>query len=261
MTAVHTPLPSRRATGRRKRSFWSYLQVFVGELLITVGLLIGGYVVWQVWWTSMMVSPGVSASILAFEVEYPAGEGEPTHHTTPPPIVAPPAYGEVFGILHVPRWNFQKTPIAQGVDMEILNLGYAGHYEDTQLPGEVGNFAIAGHRRTYGEVFTDIMDLQPGDPLVVETDRAFIVFKMTGHEIVLPHESEVILPVPNHPEKIPEKRLMTLTTCHPDWGISHRYIVYSEFEYWTDKAEGTPSVIVKETPKPTPKITFKEADT
>ena len=28
-----------------------------------------------------------------------------------------------------------------------------GHYPDTALPGQVGNFAVAGHRATYGEPF------------------------------------------------------------------------------------------------------------
>lgn len=242
---TEVPLPSRRGKPKRKRTFWSYVQLVVGEILITAGLLIGGYVVWQVWWTSLMVNAEASASIAAFQLEFPAGMSEPTKRTDAPPIVPQPEYGEVFGVLHVPRWDYQQTPIAQGEDLEVLNLGYAGHYVDTQLPGEIGNFALAGHRRTYGEVFTNITELQPGDPLVVETSSTFLVYEVTGYEIVLPHQSEVILPVPHHPEKVPEQRLMTLTTCDPDWGISHRYIVYSEFVYWTDKAEGTPSVVIK----------------
>ncbi len=42
-----------------------------------------------------------------------------------------------------------------------------GHYSGTARPGDTGNFAAAGHRRTYGDPFKDFPELSPGDAVVV----------------------------------------------------------------------------------------------
>ena len=64
-----------------------------------------------------------------------------------------PSNGEPFAILRIPRLgdNFQ-VPIVEGVSLADLAEG-VGHYPDTALPGEVGNFSVAGHRATNGEPF------------------------------------------------------------------------------------------------------------
>lgn len=250
---VPTAAPAAPATrsarhqdrGGRRRGFFSGLVGVVGELLITAGLFLGLFVVWQLFWTSLEVQPGMNARIEDFQMTFPVGQEQsvPEERKDAPPIIDQPAYGQTFGVLHVPKWDWMQIPIIEGTGQEILDLGNAGHYELTQLPGEVGNFALAGHRRTYGNNFRRVDILEPGDPIVVETENAFIVYKVTEKEIVLPSQTEVLLPVPNQLGVIPTKRIMTMTTCHPEFGNSHRYIVYSEFAYWTDKAEGKPKIL------------------
>ena len=55
-----------------------------------------------------------------------------------------------------------------------------------RCPGAVGNFAVAGHRTTYGRPFHDIDKLRTGDVVVVETKTAYSVYAVKRHEIVAP---------------------------------------------------------------------------
>ncbi|MGO7984038.1 sortase domain-bontaining protein, partial [Rhizobium johnstonii] len=80
--------------------------------------------------------------------------------------------GKAFGVLYVPRFGdtYQRN-IAEGTGTDVLNstkLGI-GHYPDTQLPGEVGNFAIASHRSAYGGGMHVLNEFQLGDPIIVQT--------------------------------------------------------------------------------------------
>ena len=237
------PAPHRPA----RRSFWRSLLGFVGELLITVGLFLLLFIVWQLWWTSFELEGGVKAEIAAFRDEYPPTSGlHPTHRTDAPPPVGDIPMGEIYGLLHVPRWNYRVMPIAQGTMPEVLNHGWAGHYPETQQAGEIGNFALAAHRRTYGNNFRLIDTLEDGDPIVVETDQAYLVYEVYGREIVDPTATRVVLPVPNEPDAQPTQRIMTMTTCHPEFGNSERFVVWSEMKYWVDKSEGVPEILADE---------------
>lgn len=230
---------------RTKRRPGSVIMGVIGELLITVGLFLALYVVWQLFWTSAEVQPQMVARIQQFQQENPTAQTskDPVERTDAPPEVSQPDYGATFGVMHVPKWNWMQIPISEGTSSEILDLGNAGHYETTQLPGQVGNFAVAGHRRTYGNNFRRVDILEPGDPIVVETANAYLVYKVTSKEIVWPDQTSVLDPVPNQPGVAPTARIMTMTTCHPEFGNTQRYIVYSELAYWTDKAEGKPAIL------------------
>lgn len=248
MSKTESPFPSRVSPAKkRKRSKVTPLGVF-GELLITAAVVLALYVAWQLWWTTMLVTPNLNQQIAGFQNANPTPvvEVEPEHHTDAPPSVGEVPYGEIYGVLHVPKWDWMQIPVVQGTGQELLDLGYAGHYEKTQQVGEIGNFALAGHRRTYGNNFRRVDILRPKDPLVVETKDAYIVYEMDSSEIVDPSQSSVLLPVPNHPEEQPTERLMTLTTCHPEYGNSERFIVYNKFAYWVAKADGKPGILKDE---------------
>ena len=90
-----------------------------------------------------------------------------------------------------------------------------GHYIDTAMPGEQGNFAVAGHRVGRGSPFLDLDQMRPGDPIVVETADAWFVYRVLGdpatgdfgadpsgipgREIVSPYQVSVIAPTPGGP--------------------------------------------------------------
>ncbi len=254
-----SPYPSRthvRSQPRKKVGFWRGLMGVIGELLITAGVFLGLFVVWQLWWTSFRLEGAVAGEIASFQEVNPSaveetGDGPvytDVQRTDAPPAVGEVEEGEIYALLHVPRWNYKVMPIAQGTTEYVLNNGWAGHYVETQQAGEIGNFALAAHRRTYMNNFRRIDTLEDGDAVVVETAEAWLVYKVYGREIVDPSQTRVILPVPNEPGVEPTKRIMTMTTCHPEFGNAERFIVWSEMAYWVPKSEGIP-MILKEEPE------------
>ncbi len=116
------------------------------------------------------------------------------------------------------------------------------------MPGQIGNFAVAGHRVGKGEPFLNIDKLRSGDAVVVETKSYWYVYRVKGHptgsdpqnstdadgipgrEIVSPSDGDVLLPVPNHSGAKPTEPLMTMTTCHPKFTATQRMIVYSKLQ-------------------------------
>lgn len=146
--------------------------------------------------------------------------------------------------MYIPRFgeNYVR-PIVEGTSPAELDTLGLGRYTDTALPGEVGNFAVAGHRQTHGAVFDNIDTLVPGDKIYVQTKDSYYTYIFASSEIVLPTVTEVLLPVPNDPTAIPTERLLTMTTCHPRFGDEERFIAYSKLDGKRSIAEGPPSEI------------------
>lgn len=237
------PSSPQKQRSKGKRIFRGTIG-FIGEVLITVGLFLLLYIVWQLWWSSFKVSGELNAAVNDFERAHPAvTEYTEERRTDDPPLVGNLSEGEMFAILHVPGWEWETIPIAEGVSTWVLNAGYAGHYPETGEPGQIGNFAIAAHRRTFGDTFLNIHTLGNGDPLVVETDEAFIVFRKVKDQVVQPSDTWVLDPVPGELGVEPTERIMTMTTCHPMYGNTERYIVWSEMEYWVPKDVGRPEIL------------------
>jgi sortase A len=243
--------PRRTRPRRKKRSVLSTLVGIIGELMITAGVLLGLFVVWQLWWTDVEAHSYQAEVLEEWDgredvVKAPAQEGE--RRTDPPPIPDAVADGEVLATMYIPRLGdgYRKT-IANGVGLgNVLNEGYIGHYPDTQLPGEIGNFATAAHRQSYGAPYREIEQIVAGDSLIVETADAYLVYEVTDTEIVHPSQVGVIAPVPNEPGVAPTERMITLTTCHPLFSAAERWITYGEFQYWIDKNDGKPAELLEE---------------
>lgn len=228
---------------RAKPSIPSRIIGGFGELLITAGVLVGLFVVWQAFWTDVQGQQLAAEHNQQFEEAFgdPAdGIGEPRYDEPPAESIGPDPWAR----LYVPRWDNLDTPIpiAEGVDRRnILDRNFAGHYEETALPGEIGNFSLAAHRQSYGKAFYGVHDLQMGDSLIVETDNAFYVYKITVNELIVrPTDVFVIAPNPLEPDQPADKRMMTLTTCHPLWSTAERWIVHAELDHWVDRNDGIP---------------------
>ena len=95
----------------------------------------------------------------------------------------------------------------------------------TQVPGQVGNFAVAGHRVTAGNPFWSLPSLKAGDRIDIDTRLNTYTYRVTGQQTALPADTEVVDPVPGHPGQRPTRRLITLITCNPAWTGTHRVIV------------------------------------
>ncbi|WP_369370378.1 class E sortase [Promicromonospora sp. Populi] len=222
----------------------------MGELLVTAGLVLGLFVVWQLWWTD--VEGARAQNEIIAEMDWaPQGAETATEHREAPPVMAePPEAGTLFAQMFIPRFGDDYVkPVAEGTDKAtVLDTIGIGHYVDTAMPGDLGNFAVAAHRTTYGKPFNQIAELVPGDPVVVRTEDTWYVYRVTESEIVFPQNVEVIAPVPGvtSDQPMPEltQRFITLTSCHPMFSATERFIVHGELDYWAPVGEGEPKELV-----------------
>lgn len=234
--------PRARSGGRILRGTVGVL----GELMITAGAVIGLFLVWQFWWTDVAASGEQAEKVATLEQQWGPEPADQQRIAPPqpgePPVVARAPENTAWAVLHVPAFDKSVIPVGEGVSLPgVLNVIGAGHYPESAMPGEVGNFALAGHRTTYGRPFHDIARLQPGDPVVLETADAYYVYTVSSHEIVLPEQVDVIAPVPGHEGEAPTQRLLTLTACHPMYSARERYVIHAELTSWTRKADGIPA--------------------
>jgi sortase A len=155
--------------------------------------------------------------------------------------------GDPFAVVHVPALGADYARVVvEGVSQVELAQG-PGHYLDTAMPGEQGNFAVAGHRVGHGAPFLDLDQLRPGDPIVVETQGHWFVYRVLGdpatgdfaadpsgipgQHIVRPTDVDVISPVPGGPAAGPtDGAYLTLTTCHPKYSAQQRLIVHARLD-------------------------------
>ena len=126
------------------------------------------------------------------------------------------APGAAIGLLRVPAFGAgYEVPILNGTDLDTLSRG-VGHYSATALPGQIGNFAVAGHRVTHGQPFAKLLELDKGDEVVVETKTAiytYVVDAAPRDLTVKASASWVLDAVPGKPKEAPTQALLTLTTC------------------------------------------------
>ncbi|KGM13020.1 class E sortase [Cellulomonas bogoriensis] len=234
---------TRTRRARPRRSFGSVLVGVIGEVLITAGVFLALFLVWQLWWTDVVA--GREQQQVAEELGFTRVEGPvgPERYDDPP-VLDEPDDLTTFGSLLVPRWGEDYNQvITQGVGHDVLDVLGLGHYPGTAMPGGVGNFAVAGHRVTYGRPLNRVEELRVGDPLIVRTDEVWYVFTVTDTQVVLPPQIEVIAPVPNEPDAEPTQRFMTLTTCHPMFSARERFIVHSELDHWMYVEDGIPAAL------------------
>ncbi|MFC7404649.1 class E sortase [Georgenia alba] len=253
MSSVVATRSARTSRGRRSRRRRGGPVVraigALGELLVTAGLLLGLFVVWQLFWTDFESSRGDRQAVEDFQdtIEEPTDEPEPGPRTGPPPVMEAPGVGETIGTLYVPRWGegYART-IREGNpenELAVLNQGGAAHYPDTAMPGDIGNFALAGHRQTYGAAFHKVDQLENGDRMIVQTRDAWMVYEVSESYVVTPDQVEVVAPVPGDPDAEPSERLITLTTCHPLWSTRERWIIHGELVEWYGPSRDMPEAL------------------
>lgn len=240
--------------GGRRRAAGATLLGILGELLITAGVLLGLFVVWQLFWTDVVADRAHDTIVQELgwartgdpAAPEPAptapADASPERRDTPPVLEEQP-HATTFATLSVPRWGGDYVqPISEGVTRrDVLDVLGIGRYPGTAMPGEIGNFAIAAHRTTYGKPFNRVEELQVGDPLVVQTQDTWYVYRVTSSQIVMPQDVQVIAPVPGQPGVEPSEAMITLTTCHPLYSARERFIVHGELDYWMPTDAGTPA--------------------
>lgn len=232
-----------------------------GELLVTAGVVVLLFIGWQLWWNDMILAGTQTSAAQEQSREWhdratdpaPSASAAPTPTASAAPedfgapiVAEAPGEGDVVANLYVPRFGdtYVRT-IAEGTGTDVLNstrLGI-GHYPGTQMPGAVGNFAVAAHRSAYGGGMHLINELRLGDPIVVETPDGWYTYRFTNLEYVLPSAVSVLAQVPQAPDTAPGDRIITLTSCNPLYSTNERIIAYGVFDSWRPSSAGPPAEI------------------
>ncbi len=246
---------SARATRPRRRV--SVVGV-IGEILITAGVVVLLYVVWQLWVGDLIYGAERNATGTELSQEWqqqydahaataptpsPTATEAADPVTAPPPVIPEPADGEKFAVMRIPRFGSDyAVPMAGGVTRaRTLDPIGIGHYPGTPMPGEAGNFAVAAHRTTWGKPFNRIAELHVGDAIVIETADGWYTYRFRTLEYVRPNEVEVLLPVPQAMNVPAGTAYLTMTSCSPMYAMTERIVAYSVFESFTPRSAGEPA--------------------
>ncbi|WP_404952452.1 class E sortase [Streptomyces sp. ARC12] len=231
---------ARRAAKAAKDSPAVVASRVVGEVFISLGVLMLLFVTYQLWWTNIRAEQIAGKETNRIQDEWARGDRKPG-------VFAP---GQGFAIMHIPKLDV-VVPIAEGIDKErVLDRGMLGHYGEgrlkTAMPSDKqGNFSVAGHRNTHGEPFRYINKLEPGDPIVVETQDAYYTYEMAS---ILPQTApsniSVIEPVPVGSGFQGPGRYLTMTTCTPEFTSTYRLIVWGKMVDERPRSQGKPDALV-----------------
>jgi sortase A len=242
----------------------------IGKMLIVAGLLVLGFVGYQLWGTSLETARGQSeltddfARGLGAESDTSSGTVEladlsaelaERDPATAPPM-APPPEGDPLGIISIPRIDLGVLMV-EGVNKDDLKKG-PGHYPGTPLPGQAGNSGIAGHRTTYGAPFNRIDELVPGDEIKIATVQGEFTYEVIpapgqptdgqAWYVVTPSQVEVLADMGDD--------RITLTACHPKYSARERIIVHAVLR--TPPAQAQPVSVAADDPEPEPVTTTAE---
>ncbi|MFD4180230.1 class E sortase [Rhodococcus sp. NPDC058514] len=250
----------------------------IGELLLTAGVIVLLFVIYEAFWTNIVsgrLQDEVSAHL---EESWGTDPGVAGDEPVAPLI---PVLGEGFARVHFPTLGAAYA-VVEGTNNEDLQAG-PGHYTDTQMPGEAGNFALAGHRNGSGAVFQHLDQLGACDAVVVETKSQWMTYRLLpldlasperraaaeaclspaqadrvsdgdyahvlGRHITVPGDVDVVNPLPGMPWVEPGPGLetvLTLTTCHPLFSNAERMIVHAVLVETISKSPGDSPAALQE---------------
>jgi sortase A len=146
--------------------------------------------------------------------------------------------GDAIALLRIPAFGDDyEVPILNGTDLSILSKG-VGHYSSTAAPGQIGNFAIAGHRVTHGQPFAKLLSLKQGDEVIVETREAiytYVIDDSPRRLTVDDSETWVLDPVPGKRGVKPTEAMITLTTCQDLFRSPDRSIGFGRLQSTQNK--------------------------
>lgn len=216
----------------------------VGWTLIAAGVVALLYVAYALWFTGFETERAQQAlrqdwqqEVGVVEPSEPADSdagsanpgAPPSDHGRGQPQLA--GQRDAVAMLEFVRPGSEQPPVREGPLFVVSDVGYEdltrgpGHYPGTELPGEGGNFAVAGHRTTYDAPFYSLNELRTGDEIHV-TDRSGTryVYEFAERRIVQPSARWVL---GDDPLDTPRPTL-TLTTCHPRFSAAQRMVVFAE---------------------------------
>jgi sortase A len=189
----------------------------VSDLLITLGVVILLYIVYLLWWTDVVAQKAAQGDMCQLNRDWSRS------------ISVRPAAARPFATLEIPEIRNPETwPVLDGVAQAELKQG-VGWYPSTQLPGQPGNFAVAAHRRTWGDIFRYLNEVHAGDTVVVREGNTVFTYRILQDPVYVPPTAvDVLSKIPAHSGLSQPGSYITLTTCDPVYNAYRRLIVFGE---------------------------------
>lgn len=224
-TTARPPAPSvpRRALRRRPS-----LVGWVGAILVALGLACVGWYTYQAYFEPVVDEQGTVRQVTDLKKHWEQSTSTSDQTTVPDRAMA---------LLRIPELGpSYEVAVVNGISEYALSVG-VGWFPGTAQPGQVGNFALAGHRGRSGP-FVQLPELKAGALVQVETRDAIYTYRLTNNPSDLTvdkSETWVIDPVPGHPEQKPTKALITLITCANFFHSPERSVAFGELIETTRK--------------------------
>lgn len=206
---------------------WGKVRNILGIILIVVGISLVGLTIWMKYDTYKQ-QQAVLDSFKNLQFDVPEGEGNKeipnsegnnennedksvdsanTNDSEKTPEKAQLEDGQGIGILSIPKLDLE-IGIIEGVSYQDIKY-VVGHFPGSPMPGQKGNFSIAGHRISYfGQAFKDIDKLQKGDKIYVTYKGKEYTYEVTDMYEVTPNETEALNPT--------KDATITIVTCTKD---------------------------------------------
>jgi len=137
----------------------------------------------------------------------------------------PPLPGAGIGTIRIDKIGVDFAMV-EGVDLNFLAEG-PGHFPGTPFPGQPGNAALAGHRTTWKAPFNRIDELVPGDTITVTTLQGDFTYEVTSPPGAAPDVGNIIIG-PDQTEILDQREgenTLTLMACHPKYSAAQRIVV------------------------------------
>ena len=100
--------------------------------------------------------------------------------------------------------NISSAMIMEGIDRRTLQRA-VGHFPGTELPGQEGNFVIAGHRDTF---FRPLRNIRINDEIKLTTLHGSYRYRVDSIKVTPPEDLSAL-------DNSEDDSIMTLVTCFP----------------------------------------------
>ena len=155
-----------------------------GIVLILIGVGIIGTVAYK----KIVTSQKQNELLEAFESQLAEGDNENTEEEVNLDSIN--GYTPI-AIMEIPSIKL-KQPVVEGITEDVIKY-FLGKFPESTMPGEVGNFAVAGHRVSdFTDAFINLYKVKPGDNVIVTTKDGKYTYEVEESFIVEPEQVEVL---------------------------------------------------------------------
>ena len=128
--------------------------------------------------------------------------------------------GDEIAIIKIKSLGLESV-IVEGTDDEYLKY-YVCHFEETAMPGEYGNFCIAGHSSYwYNQIFNELHKAKLDDEIEIKTSKGNFTYKINEIFDTEAENTSVL-------NQNMDKKEITLVTCTD--GGKKRLIIKGEIQ-------------------------------